>query len=561
MLLAILSFVGSLSLSHAINWKSVNILVTTDTHSWLAGHRHADHYPKSDVTLGAFYSFLGHMKSISNSKMLDLFVVDNGDVVDGGGLSNATPEDGEALFPIIKSFPYDALNIGNHELYTSATVNSIKTSLYIEHWNGSFLTSNTKYSDSGLNMGSRFNILVGQYGTRLLTFGFLYNMRDHCSDVTVEKVEEVVEEKWFTNALLNENYDAILVLAHMHLTDPLVTIILNKIREMKGSYVVVQFITGHSHIRGFSSLDPFASSFEAGKFLDTIGFVSFNLNHFDEKAPSLLAVESGVSSAQVAPAQFHWYYINANKQELARLVNISLDSFDTVEGQRIDREIERTRDSLGLDEVLGCSPIHYETEALLSLPTSLWSLYLNHVVPFYLFSPAQNPRQALVESTGSFRYDLYDGPVTVDDIWTMTPFADSYYVFPAVPGDVLVQVIQALRSTAEKLPLLHAERRTPSRTNTLPPYVSLPPLNSIVLSTQYDLISVGFDLLTVRNALAAVTHNVNVSYLRYRSRINSTSIWFPWAKEKLPTRCRVDGRNISGTTDNRGMRRRLRLNT
>ena len=38
-----------------------------------------------------------------------------------------------------------------------------------------------------------------------------------------------------------------------------------------------------------------------------------------------------------------------------------------------------------------------------------------------------NSSRVVVESTGSLRYDLYAGRVTVNDLWTMTPFADQFW--------------------------------------------------------------------------------------------------------------------------------------
>ena len=40
-----------------------------------------------------------------------------------------------------------------------------------------------------------------RFGTKLLVFGFLYNMRDHCDAVQVLKVEDVVNSSWFQDAV------------------------------------------------------------------------------------------------------------------------------------------------------------------------------------------------------------------------------------------------------------------------------------------------------------------------------------------------------------------------
>eukprot|EP01047_Picozoa_sp_COSAG01_P079311 COSAG01_NODE_14995_length_1387_cov_1.253106_2_plen_129_part_00 len=43
----------------------------------------------------------------------------------------------------------------------------------------------------------------------------------------------------------------------------------------QGPHKPVQFLTGHSHQRKFTQLDGYATSFEAGCKLDTVGFISF----------------------------------------------------------------------------------------------------------------------------------------------------------------------------------------------------------------------------------------------------------------------------------------------
>lgn len=70
--------------------------------------------------------------------------------------------------------------------------------------------------------------------------------------------------------------DAIVVLSHMDLKDDNVGIINDAIRAA-GVDTPVQFVTGHTHYRGFSKVDDAASSFEAGHYLDTLGWISFDL--------------------------------------------------------------------------------------------------------------------------------------------------------------------------------------------------------------------------------------------------------------------------------------------
>ena len=66
-----------------------------------------------------------------------------------------------------------------------------------------------------------------------MVLGFLYNMWDSCKSVAVQHVELAVKEPWFAEAMAaasDDNVSAIVILAHMHVEDPLVHVILKAIR-------------------------------------------------------------------------------------------------------------------------------------------------------------------------------------------------------------------------------------------------------------------------------------------------------------------------------------------
>ena len=72
-------------------------------------------------------------------------------------------------------------------------------------------------------------------------------MPDHCAAVNVTPVASAVKQPWFASAMAHAaSVDAIVVLGHMHYTDPLVSTLLGAIRRRAGPQVPVQFLTGHS---------------------------------------------------------------------------------------------------------------------------------------------------------------------------------------------------------------------------------------------------------------------------------------------------------------------------
>jgi len=296
----------------------INVVVLTDVHSWVGGHpRQEPHY---DADLGDVLSFWENLKKHCDeyvdysadaeadaanmeqprNQHRDIFFVNNGDFVHGTGLSQMGVGDEPGnypgfLIPILEKMPYDAVNCGNHELYSKKNVEYMtRPGGYVDWYGDRYLTSNinkrtgtntkqlshgidSNYDDNNSALGNRYKILHGR-NSKLLVFGFLYNMRDTVAPdagIVVEDVEKVVKKDWFLQALSEEHYDAILVLAHMDLVDPLVEVIRSAIRTQIGEGTPVVFITGHTHYRGVKQLDDLTMTFEAGRYMDTVGFVSF----------------------------------------------------------------------------------------------------------------------------------------------------------------------------------------------------------------------------------------------------------------------------------------------
>ena len=508
--------------ANSIILRDVNLVVVTDTHSWLSGHKHVDHSPISDASYGTLYDFILHMKELSHNQRKDVFFLDNGDLVDGTGLSNVTPRDGEALFPLLKDLPFDALNIGNHELYSSGTVEALQSTGFIKYWNGSYLTSNTVYAKSRAPLGSKYTVLRGKYGTNLLVFGFLYDMNDHCDIVDVEKVENVIQLNWFKNALLSEKYDAIVILAHMHATDPLVYVILRRIRMIVGNSMIIQFLTGHSHVRQYHPLDSRASSFEAGKYYDTIGYIAFDI-------PKTMLNHSIRGTTFTSDVILEHKFLNANKKELIQFLNLNENTFPTLNGKLIDMKIDQVRELLGLKQKLGCSLVHFESSCAIEEDNSLWKLYITQVIPNYLLNPPLNQSQVLFQSTGSFRYDLYNGDVYVDDIWTFAPFSDSFHSILNIPGYALKKLFSQLNNEIKSV--FDPTIRSPIKSY-LPHYVASQKVMDMNDQQLYDLLCVGFDKLKLIEKLESILGRT-VSYHSFRPDVNDTSVWFSWAKENL----------------------------
>ena len=71
-------------------FQDVNLLIVTDAHSWISGHAHDDHDPVLNADYGAIASAALRLKEAAASEGKDVFFVNNGDHVEGSGLSDAS---------------------------------------------------------------------------------------------------------------------------------------------------------------------------------------------------------------------------------------------------------------------------------------------------------------------------------------------------------------------------------------------------------------------------------------------------------------------------------------
>lgn len=219
----------------------ISIIHVTDVHSYVSGHRHGESsvstgYGDSwhavdtavqDADYADLLAFVERMKNQAAAQGKDLWVVNSGDVVDGTGISNLTPVNGANLLPLLQAMPFDAVTIGNHELYSSATVGNMAGSGFIGHWGSAYVTSNVRSAKAsalaagksvGDPLGAPYTVLRGEFGRSILVLGFLYNMDDHCDSVEVVHAEDAVAQPWFAAAMgAAADVDAVVVLSHMDL--------------------------------------------------------------------------------------------------------------------------------------------------------------------------------------------------------------------------------------------------------------------------------------------------------------------------------------------------------
>mmetsp|Transcript_5439 Transcript_5439/g.8930 ORF Transcript_5439/g.8930 Transcript_5439/m.8930 type:complete len:560 (-) Transcript_5439:2908-4587(-) len=461
--LLLLSFLSITGASINLPVNDINIVVVTDVHSWVAGHKR--HEPQWDADYGHVLSFYEQLKKEWYDQNL-LFLM-NGDFTDGTGLSAYPPSD---LTNILIKMPWDALNVGNHELYRNSTIENIIHGGFSDYWGSKYVTSNVLRADNSkpqqheeqLLGGSKYLIWNGP-SANVLIFGFLYDMIGNAALATVIPVEQVIEQAWFTDVLLSSTakYDAIVCMVHMDFEDSLISVLLQKIRSTIGAEMPVQFISGHTHIRAYTEVDNCSTSFEAGHYLDTVGFVSF-----DKKGK-----------------HFQHVFIEANVEELQSVAGV--DDLMTENGRQLQHMIRQTQEEMGLLQRLGCSPDHYFVESALSHPQSLWKLFMDKVINGFYFDGSST--SVLAMGNGGFRYDLFAGNVTLDDIVSVSPFNDTILkVTSSLKGSDLLEVFGG-------------------GLNNSPNYICSARTDAIDPDETYELYTIDFDLAYFVERVQSVT--------------------------------------------------------
>lgn len=493
---------GCKSISPDLPMGDINVVVLTDVHSWVGGH--GRHDSDLDADYGDVLSFWERLKAHCDDNEKDLWLVNNGDFVHGTGIS--ATGDPSSLIPVLEKMPWDAINCGNHELYDEAVVEYMtRPGGMVDFFGERYITSNVhlvkKELGESLPLGNTYRILQGKNST-LLVFGFLYNMGDAaCDQIDVRTVEKTVQSVWFKETLKNvATIDGILVLAHMDMKDSLVDVILSALRKHVGDTMPIQFITGHSHYRGVTQLDDWSTSFEAGKYLDTVGFVSF------PKKPERDSVE-GIGSHS-----FKSEFINASKAELATRLGIQKEELETEDGGALSTFIYKTREKMGLLKEIGCAPQDYFFAASLHNNQSLWRLYRDEVVPKMFFDRGHEDAVMFLDN-GAWRSDIHScAPIIVDDMITVAPFNDTIVHLGQFPGNVILEMNTTLN--------IHG-----SYLKKLPSYILIGPIDDP--DQTFDLYVHDFALDGIVKELENLGQTVNLE----KTDLTSTLLWLSFVNE------------------------------
>ncbi|KAI0369047.1 hypothetical protein BV20DRAFT_424119 [Pilatotrama ljubarskyi] len=428
--------------SRPLEWGDVNIIHTTDSHGWLLGHQKAS-FPEPNYSgdFGDFASFVAHMKQIAEEKDVDLLLVDSGDLHDGTGLSDGFPPggvDAHESNKFILDLPYDVMAIGNHELYIYAnTLDMYKN--FAPRLKGRYLSSNvniTVLNEHGeavsVPVGSRFAKFKTRKGRKVTSLGVLFDFTGNDVNTTVQKVEDMVKESWFKEAI-KEEPDFFLLVGHMPVREDNWPTVFNAVRAVHPTTPIL-ILGGHTHIRDCLQLDGRSIALESGRYMETVGWLSAKLDR-----------QRG-SKKDIA---FTRRYLDPNRVTYEYHTRRSNFSFDTLQGRLITQGLNELAKRFDLGALFGTAPQDYTiSQAPFPSNNSLLSLFAAQAMPYAL--TVNNSRASvpniMITNSGSQRFDVYAGPFTKNDQLTASPFADAFLYIPEVPFSIANQVLPALNN-------------------------------------------------------------------------------------------------------------------
>lgn len=431
-----------------LHWGQLNILSTTDTHGWLAGHL-LD--PSYSADYGDFADFVRKMKAKADRLGVDLLLVDSGDLHDGTGFGDATTPNGRFTLPIFKQLPYDLLSIGNHELYTTQIANNTYRN-FAPSWGGRYVTSNVDIYDNGIRkpFSQQYAYFETKFGIRIMSFAFIFNFTGNGNATVVIPVGNAVQQSWFQQQVQRTDIDLFLIAGHITLRNsPEWNSIYSAIRQHHTN-TPIQIFGGHRHVRDAVAWDASAMGTAAGRYCETVGWTTIDglpANATRAKSPmgkgtiSITKPMPGYNFTQPTKSNLTYsrQYLDFNRPTFEKHTESTPQTFNTSYGLGITNNITNSIASLPqLSELLGCAPDSYY---LSRFPTSdarsLFGYLTTTVFPSVVYAQGRNtsdyPR-IIMTNTGGFRYDLLKGRFTIDNAYQVNPYQNLWQYMTAPWG-------------------------------------------------------------------------------------------------------------------------------
>jgi len=144
-------------------------------------------------------------------------------------------------------------------------------------------------------------------------------------------------------------------------------------------------------------------------------------------------------------------YVDGNRKALKDLVApLRPGNFMTDKGRAALNFAEAKFKELKLGKVVGCSPKTYLADMKASTDVNVYNLFITKMLPSQLFTKNSFTNPFSMVSGDFIRENIYQGEITLDDIYTTVPFEESYQVMMGVSGSDLKSLMKQLVSGQTK---------------------------------------------------------------------------------------------------------------
>lgn len=386
------------------------------------------------------------MRRIADEQGRDLLLIDTGDRIEGNGLYDASTPKGKYTFDIFKHQDIDVICSGNHELY-KANSSQNEYDKTVPNYKGRYLASNLDIRDSKTGelqpLAQRFRkFTTKNLGIRITAFGFIYDFQGYANNTFVRPVEEAIKGEWFQNAIRDRDVDLFLVAGHVAADSAEYATIFKAIRDVRWD-TPIQFFAGHSHVRDFRRYDKQASAIESGRYMETIGFLSMDGVAVPKSGTNLIKTSVKVNRR----------YIDNNLFSMYHHSGLNSSSFSTPLGKNVSTQIAHARREMDLDHRHGCAPHNLWVDRVgIDDDASVFKWLGQHVLPDQFKGNKSSPRPKMVfTNTGALRFDVLEGPFTVDSTYLVSPFTSGFRYIKDVDVRIARKLLGVLNNNGEYL--------------------------------------------------------------------------------------------------------------
>lgn len=475
---------------------TLDVISVSDTHGWIYGHRHQ----KELGDYGTLVSYIERTRDdAANDSARAVLAIDGGDLIEGTGLSDATPIKGIYIYKAASEVGFDLITVGNHDLGSESSTTYIHEKIDAM-FNGAYVSTNTFMSaDKTPLVKNRYKHMTLKNNLKVLMFGFLYRSSyvssyvDRASDViATPEIQRILEDHF-------DETDILVVANHMGYSDSELENIVKAFRLYyggRGYTIPIILISAHSHrlYNKTCTFDTTGQCFivEAECYLKRIQHIKYTftpIQYTDTKANvQRTGYQMAVPPTVLTPSR------NIPKT-MADRFGLTVDTFDTPHAIALRKKIHGWVEELDLERVLGCSKYLYSKSLGMESPTSVFNIWLNAVMPAEVYDDERLSKctQFPVVGSSSIRDSIYEGDFVVDDSYNVMPFKNSFvYIANLTSKEVACAFSGSILSYTEEEQLHNVYNYEAARAD-IPRYVTPTDPSALPSDHCYDLILTSYD--------------------------------------------------------------------